>query len=420
MTNLNKFDWWLNEADMPNQNQAVPEQQPSAQLQPQQQNPPPEDDVTQDPELPDFDDQQEEEESKKKMSFEEWKHKFLHLSTKSDVGEMLDMIGKIRERPNLEPHNRKFVEDNLQILLYRQEDSVRAATKKIRQLIKEDLDRTNPGTVLMQHIMTVLGEDQSLFQNFIKFSGLFSLKADLHRKFICALLGAVQVGGGGTRPDILYVGPDYTIGISTRCATQFEEINLGKWYLKVNDPEKYLTESELDDLHDGSPDLKQALRRKVQMESIADKFEERAFLVHVIQMDGTVFGLGWDLGDSLTASYKDGKTIIRAKKSEEKNAMITSDGKVVPLENAEILYVRESGETDDNGKPEMIEVPFIEQKDGNLYLSTELKTLQNAASTLTGMFFKEFPYNGNPSEVPAIRNCVPSVSEMINKKCFPS
>lgn len=410
---INLEDWLWGEAEEPNPMQQLGNQQivdPQA-GNPAVNQPMPEDDVEEDPTDPDI----EEEETPK--DFEEWRHEFFELSIKGDIKEMLDSIAQVKQTKITESSQKKFVEDNLQILLYRQDANISKATKEIRNLISDDLDRTNPGTTIMQHVTAILEKDQTINQVLLKLTGLYGLKGDLHRKWLAALLGAVQVGGGGNREDLLYSDTEYTINISTRFHTQFGEVTLGKWSLKSDDPERYLSEPEMDRLSEGSPEEKQVLRRRVILESISEKFKKRAFLIHIVHPDGTINSLGWDLGDSLLAAYREGKLVVRGRQNEEKDAMISDNGEIVTLIDLDILYVKETGESDDNGRPQMVEVPFMERRDSVLYLVADLETLNMAASSMSGIFFREVPYTGNPSDVDAISQCIPSVYEILNRKC---
>lgn len=371
------------------------------------------DDVTQDPQDPEIP------EDSSPQDFEEWRHEFFELSIKGDTNEMMASIEPMRNAELKESSQKKFVEDNIQILFYRQSELVIPATKEIRKLIKDDLDRTNPGTTVMQHITTVLEKQGLLQQVLIKLTGLYGLKNDLHRKFIAALTGSVQVGGGGkNREDLIFTDTEYTINISTRMATQFGEVNLGNWSLKEDDPERFLTEPELDRLSEGSPEEKQVLRRRIICESIAKKFSNRAFVIHIVDTDGTIHSIGWDLGTSLLEAYKKGKIVVRGQKSETRDAMINDQGQIIPVIDVEILYVMDTDETDDSGKPVQVEMPFIERRDSTLYMSCDLETLHNAASSMSGIFFREMPYGGNPSDLDIIRRCTPDLVEMLNRRCI--
>lgn len=426
MMNRNNWISWY-EAEVPAAGQAPASDPRTAQAggtpQPVQPNPtspgvqPPEpnkeDDVTEDPTDSDIPDES------GPSDFEQWRKEFFDLSIKGDTNEMMSSIQNIRNHDLKEASQRKFVEDNLQILLYRQDANILKATKEIRKLIKQDLDRTNPGTTVMQHMTTVLEQEGLLQQNLIKLTGMGGWKGETHRKFIAALLGAVQVGGGNKhREDMIYVDQEYTINVSSRFYTQFGEINLGSWSLKEDDPDRYLTDPEVQRLQEGSPEEKQVLRRRIIMESIAERFKQRAFLIHCVHMDGTIYALGWDMGSSLLSAYKDGKLVVRGQKNESKDAMITDNGEIATLIDYEVLYVHETGETDDNGKPQMTEVPFIERRDSILYLTADIQTIKNASSSMSGMFYREMPYNGNPSDIQVLQRCVPDLVEMLNKRCI--
>jgi hypothetical protein len=371
----------------------------------------PEDDVENDPK------QIMKPEEGRDMDFEQWRHQFFELAVKDDTEEMVSAIEVVRDRQGLEAAQRKFVEDNLNILLYRRDSDVTKIMKQIRKLVKEDLDKTNPGTTLVQHLTATLDTVPLMYNTLLKLSGTFGWKGDLHRKWLAALLGAIQVGGGGNREDLVYSEKEYNINISTRFYTQFGEINLGKWSLLADDPQRYLKEAELSRLQEGSPEEKQVLRRRIVMESIAEKFKTRAFIIHIAEQQGTIFSIGWDLGNSLIDAYTDGKLVVRGKENDDKEAMINDEGEIIPVIDYKILYVKESGDVDDDGRPETEEVSFIERRDSILYLTADLEVIRNASAGMSGIFFKEQPYNGNPSEILTLQRCLPNLSEIIQRQC---
>ena len=157
---------------------------------------PDDDDLTNDPQSPDMDDFYD-----NSKDFQTWKKDFLDLSIKGDPNEMIDAINQVRER-KLDSADRRFVEDNMDVLLLRQDANYDRASREIRRLISQELDRNNPSVSIVQHITNTLEAYPVLNDIFIKLAGRGALKADLHRKHIAALLGAVVVGGGGDMQDL--------------------------------------------------------------------------------------------------------------------------------------------------------------------------------------------------------------------------
>ena len=368
------------------------------------------DDVTQDPQTMDAPP-----EDRGDKDYEQWKHEFMEAAVKADNEELIAMLNSVRDH-ELEAPQHKFVEDNFQIFTFRRDANVFKASKEIRNNVKKDLDRTNPGTTLMQHLGQALEQQPLLYQGLIKLAGTFGWKQDLHRKWLAAFLGAVQVGGGSTNKDLVYCGDDYDINISTRFTTQFGEINIGKWSLVDSDPDKYLKPDERESLSEGSPEEKQVLRRKIIIKAVAETYRKRAFMVHVVTPDGTVYMLGWDLGNSLLDAYKEGKVVVRGMENEEKEILIGDDGEIIPVIDYSILFVRETGEVDDSGRPETEEVPFIERRDSTLYLVADLDTLKTAAAGMSGIFFQSIPYGGNPSDIKELQRSVPGLYEIISRQ----
>jgi len=367
-------------------------------------------DRSEDPESPDMPDEE------SKQNFEEWQDTFFRESTKNDVNKLIDLIHQIRDT-DLESYPRKFVEDNLQICFLRQHANIDKASKEIRKLIKNELDQNNPAKSLTNHINTTLKTMPDLNNVFIKIKGLLGAKGDMHRKYIAALIGSIQVGNGGNSEDIIYNEKDYSIRISTRFNDKWGRVEIGKWCLKEEDPETYLTEPEQKRLEEGSPEERDVLRRRIVMESIADHFKKRAFIIHVVDKDGTINMLGWDLGSSLRNAYTEGKLIVKTILSQNSEALINDDGKIVPAVDLKVVYIKETGELDEDGKPVTEENDFIERIDGILYLTGSQQILKESSSSFSGIVWQELPYNGNPSDLKVLVRCVPNAPEVLMRQC---
>jgi hypothetical protein len=337
-------------------------------------------------------------------------------SIKGDPNTLAQKILSIRER-ELDPSQRKFVEDNLDICFLRQNANVLQVSNEIRKLIKTDFDRTNPATTLVRHITGALEKSPLLNEIYIKLLGLGGAKGDQHRKFMASLTGAVQVGSGGQNEDLVFEEKDYSIRISTRFNARWGDVNIGRWYLREDDPQRYLKQAEIDRLEGGSPEEKDVLRRRVVIESIAEAFKERAFIINVVGQDGTVYHLGWDLGTCLKSAYLDGKLVVRTGDNDTKESFIDEEGSVISVPNMNIYYVRESGEIDEDGKPEIEEVEFIAHRDGMLYLVAQIDLIKTSSTTLQGILFRETLWQGNPTDILKIMRCVPSSPEMLLRQC---
>jgi hypothetical protein len=367
-------------------------------------------DVSQDPVAPDMP------EEKQDQNFEDWKNNYFRESIKGDVSKLIEMIQQVRDT-ELDSYPRKFVEDNLQICFLRQHANIEKASKEIRKLIRDNLDRNNPSVSLVNHIDSTLQTMPELNSVFIKLKGLLGMKGDLHRKFVSAIIGGVQVGTGGNNEDVIYNERDYSIRLSTRYNDKWGRVDIGKWSLKEDDTERYLTEPEQRRLEEGSPEEKDVLRRRVVVESISDIFKKRGFVINIVGEDGTIYTLGWDISGSLKNAYTSGKIIVKTIQSENSEAMIDDDGKITPYVDVKIKYTKETGEVDEDGKPVQEEHDFMERIDGMLFLTAQFQILKEAASSFSGMVLKEIPYNGNPSDLRIIQRCVPSAPEILMRQC---
>jgi len=227
----------------------------------------------------------------------------------------------------------------------------------------------------------------------------------------------VQVGSGANNEDVIYNEKDFSIRISTRFNDKWGRTELGKWSLKEDDPERYLTEPEQRRLDEGSPEEKEVLRRRIVMESVAETFRKRAFVINVTDKDGTIYALGWDLTTSLRAAYTDGKLVVRTMQSENSEAMIDDDGAIIPFVDLKIKFVKETGEVDEDGKPQKEEHDFLEKIDGILFLTAQQNILKEAATSFQGIVWKETPYTGNPSDLRILQRCVPNAPEILTRSC---
>jgi hypothetical protein len=353
---------------------------------------------------------------RKDVNFETWKAKFFKDSVKGDVNQLIESIMNIRNK-DLDTYPRKFVEDNLQVLFLRQNANIDKASQQIRKMVRDQLDHNNPSVSLVQYLMNTLQPMPELSNVFIKMLGLYSNKSDLHRKYIAALLGAVQVGSGGQNEDLIFNQREYSIRISTRINSKFGMIDLGKWNMDSQDPEKFLSESELERLENGSPQERELLRKRVILESIAENFMMRSFIINVIDQDGTIRFVGIDFANALRDAYSDGKIVVKNLVNDYSETMYDADGNMVALPDIKIMYNSSTGKIDAEGEPIMIENEFITRRDGILFLTCNYDVLKEASTSFQGIMVKDVPFVGNPSEITSLLRCVPSAPETILRSC---
>jgi hypothetical protein len=373
---------------------------------------PDQEDVSEDPQAPDMPEEKDE-----SPDFEVWKSNFFKESTKGDASKLMDMISPMRDKETLEPYQRKFVDDNWNIQLLRMNSNVVAASKQIRKSIREQLDKNNPSTSVVNHIYNTLESVPSLNETFIKMMGYSGNKGELHRKFIAALTGSVQVSSSPDKENIIFNEKEYSIKMATRLNSDWGEVALGSWSLREDDPERYLSAPELKRLSEGSPQERDVLRRRIVIESIAKQFEEQSFIIDVVNDEGTIYHLGWDMSNALRGAYTEGKVVVKAVKSENSEAMISDDGQIVPMVDLRIYFVKETGGQDEFGNPEMDEIEFMERRNGMLFLTAGLVTIKEASESMQGTELKEVPYPGNPSDLKALKRCVYSTHDLLMRQC---
>lgn len=350
------------------------------------------------------------------FDYDTWESDYFKETIKGDTNKLINMIQKIRDY-DLDPHRRKFVEDNLQICFLRQQANIEKVSNEIRKSIKEELDQSNPSVSLANHIINSLQSSPDVANVFIKLIGLHGLKGDLHRKFMGSLLLAVQVGSGGLNEDLIFNQKDYSIKISTRMNSKFGSIDLGRWFMTADEPEKYLSDSELERMETGAPEEKDVLRKRVIIDSIAAFFKKRSFLVNVVGDDGTIFMIGLDLSTALKSAYNKGKLVVQFYENENSEAIIDKDNNIIPVSDVKILYQKDTGELDEAGKPIKQNVEFMARRDGVLFLIASEEIVKEAAYSFVGINIKSIPFNGNPSDLKVLQRCIPSAPEMLLRNC---
>ena len=386
--------------------------QPPADEEPSDAQKPPNEDVSEDPETPDMP-----EEGGGERDFEVWKSNYFKESIKGDASKLLDLLSPMRDRESLEPYQRKFIDDNWNIQLIRNNANVSEASKQIRKAIRDQLDRSNPATSVVNHLFNTLQTVPTLNDVFIRAMGYTGNKGELHRKFIAALTSSVQVSSSPDKENIIFNEREYSIKMATRLNSNWGEVALGSWSLREDDPERYLSEPELKRMSEGSPQERDVLRRRIVMESIAKHFDEQSFLITVVSDDGTVCHLGWDMSNALRGAYADGKMVVKTVLSENSEAMISDGGEIIPMVDLKIYFAKETDDQDENGNPKVQEIEFMERRSGMLFLTAGLVTIKEAASAMQGTDLKETPYQGNPSDLRALKRCVYSAHDMLMRQC---
>lgn len=365
-----------------------------------------------DPEYPDIEDDESAFSDKKEDTFDDWKRKFEDSSKRGDPIEMQELLEPLRDR-QLDPRQYKYVEDNHEIVILRQNGMISEASRMIRRMLKENLDQNLPATSLVRNLAVVLDQQPRLNECFIKILGAGAAKQDLHRKFLAGLIGAVQVGSGGDDEDLVYQTQSYNVQISTRFNMEWGHVILGFWNLNQKDPERFLKENELKRMQSGSPEERNILRKRLVVESIAEKYRYRSFFVTTVNERATIYHVGMDLGNLIISGFLSGRLSVEFDERDNREIYIDAAGKSFQIPDININYVR-----DVNSQPAFNareSLPFFVQSSGMIKLVADEKLLIEAMSTLEGLVFKEVPWTGNPNELTGLLRSHPSVNEIISR-----
>jgi hypothetical protein len=280
------------------------------------------------------------------------------------------------------------------------------------------------GTEVLQIISDEIEKYNEINNVFLKLPSFYSMKSDLFRKIICSLTNGIQVGSGGTLEDIfipISEGGD-GIKVCTRIYTDFGNIQIGKWSIKYNDPEKYLSESELEKLnYSGSPEEKEVLRKRVIIESIAENFKDKVYIVFITNPNtGEIHQIGFNFSNLVRDGWKNGYISVSFKANVGKGeAGVKIDGELIDLQNIEIEFIKENPDKiDKEGRPIKDYIELMNLTNGYLYLSIIREEFDNLINvSQNGIFYKNKQFDQGREELLKIQRCIPDIKEILLKKC---
>jgi hypothetical protein len=264
----------------------------------------------------------------------------------------------------------------------------------------------------------------SVVNTFLKMPNFYSMKADLFRKTIAAITNAVQIGTGGTIEDLFIPIAKDGIGIKlcTRIYTGFGNIQIGKWTLEFNDPEKYLSEPELLKLNDsGSPEEKEVLRKRVIIESISESYKDRIFIVFVVNpQTGERHEVGFNFSELVKTGWKEGVISIDFKANVGKGeAGIEIDGNLIDLQEIQISFISENADQlDDQGLPVKDRIELMKVQNGLLYLTIDEEHWKDFTDKVQeGIFYMSKAFDAGDEELKKTQRCIPDIKEILLRQC---
>jgi hypothetical protein len=119
------------------------------------------------------------------------------------------------------------------------------------------------------------------------------------------------------------------------------------------------------------------------------------------------------LANSIRSAFKDGKLVVKLTKSDNSEALIEDNGAIVAFMDVKIAYRKPTGKLDAEGNKDYEELPFMDRREGYLFLTATASLLSEAATTLQGLVYKLIGYNGNPSDLKALSRSSPKITEIL-------
>lgn len=280
------------------------------------------------------------------------------------------------------------------------------------------------GTELYSIISEKIEQSSTIVELLLKLPSFYSMKSDLFRKTIAALTNGVQIGSGGTLEDIFIPIEENGVGIKicTRCYTSFSNIQIGKWAIQYNDPENFLSDSELEKLNNsGSPEEKEVLRKRVIIESISNHFKDRVFVILIVNPNnGRRHELGFNFAELLRDGWKNGYLSVHFRPSIGRGeAGVQVDGELIDLQEIQIDYLKtNSDELDEDGKPTVENIELMKVHNGYLYLTILEEHFYNFSNDAQqGLFYSMKEFDQDQEQLITIQRCIPDIKEILLRKC---
>ena len=336
------------------------------------------------------------------LDFDSFRDEYIDATVNEKPDALLEKLDQLRGIVDLGPKERKFLNDNIHILLLMREQEIYDASRKLHR-VELALD-------LVSQLSETLDKTAILNEVPIKLPSFFGMKADLYRKFVAALCGGVQIGSGATVEDIV-ISP--TKGqrhlISTRFYTDFGSIEIIPWTLSPGDPELFLKDIERERLQNGSPEEKNVLLKRVILASISKLIKGRVFLICLLNPStGKRTDIGLQLDQFLLEGYSKGAIQIEIAKDEEKVGVLQRGG-TTPLGRIQFVFKGD----DPASKPSVL----MEVQDGVLCLVADGDVIEDSINMIGNGVLNKSEFEGSDEDLDKTQRCVPTIQEMILKRC---
>lgn len=293
-----------------------------------------------------------------------------------------------------------------------------------KEEIPPEMSQSISGVELYSIISEEIDRYPNIVNTMIKLPSFYSMKSDLYRKTIAALMNGVQIGAGGTLEDLFIPITKGGVGIKvcTRCYTEFGNIQIGKWRLQFNDPENYLSDTELEKLNNtGSPEEKEVLRKRVVIESVAEAFKNKIYIILISDPnDGSRHEIGFNFYDLIMDGWKNGYISINFRASVGRGeAGVKVNGEMIDLQDIVIEYIKEdSSNLDEEGLPSKEHIELMKLKNGYLYMVIMGQDFSDFVNdSQSGVFYSKKYFDNGPEELHKIQRCVPDIKEIMLKQC---
>lgn len=337
------------------------------------------------------------------LDFDDFREEYIDLSVNAKPDDLLDKLDDLQGIIDLGPKEKKFVSDNLHILLLMKEQEIYEASRKLHH-IEDPLD-------LIGQLSDVLNRAETLRDVILKLPSFFGMKPDLYRKFFAALIGGVQIGGGGTVEDVvLSPTKGQRLLFSTRFYTLFGSIHLVPWSLGSEDADLYLRDAERERMEKGSPEEKKILLKRVFLQSISQTLEGRVFVICVVnRATGKRTDIAIRLDQFLTDGYERG--ILQVDIEEDPDVLvILPTGEETQVGKLVVRFVNPD-------EPNSEAIRFLELKQSMIHLVADEGVIEDAINSIGAGYFSRNEYEGTPEELETTQKCVPTLQEMLLKRC---
>lgn len=322
------------------------------------------------------------------------------VSKHADNPDLLrDALTIVRDKTDLNPTQRNFIEMNWSALSLLDERSVVDAQRQIRK-------STDVGSML-QAAFAQVDASPDLQEAIQRMANMGPDKSNMFRQYLAALLGGVVVPGStGGEVSITPKKSEETIILRPQAYTTWGFVDLGPVTLDGKSIDEYLGEEERTKLDQGAPEERRVLRNRLFIEAIANQLAGGTWCILVLNTDdGSWETVSFD-ANFFREAYEGGKiAVIEAAPEPTGELAVDEEGNFVTMATWGLAALSdvEEGQLDSAGERVPAKTPIASIQGGRLVWSANTDSMRMAGLDVSSHTWSV----GTPEELRKVQRSIP-------------